>query len=150
MRTIWFDMDGTIANLYEVENWLPKLRAEDPSPYMEAEVMCNMSQLARLLNRVQTLGYKVGIISWTSRGGSASYNKAVAKAKASWLELHLKSVKFDEINIVSYGIPKATLMHTEDDILFDDELKNREDWLGQAYEPQDIVKVLKALLGMEW
>jgi len=149
MRTIWFDMDGTIANLYEVENWLPKLRAEDPTPYMEAEVLCNMSQLARLLNRVQTLGYKVGIISWTSKGGSASYNREVAKAKASWLKLHLKSVKFDEINIVNYGIPKATLMHTEDDILFDDELKNREDWLGQAYEPQDIVKVLKALLGME-
>ena len=52
MRTIWWDMDGTIANLYAVENWLPKLRAEDASPYMEAEVMWNMSQLARLMNKV--------------------------------------------------------------------------------------------------
>ena len=39
MRTIWFDMDGTIANLYGVENWLPKLRAHDASPYADAEVM---------------------------------------------------------------------------------------------------------------
>ena len=29
---IWFDMDGTIANLYGVENWLPMLRAYDPTP----------------------------------------------------------------------------------------------------------------------
>ena len=74
MRTIWWDMDGTIANLYAVENWLPMLRAEDTTPYVEAEVMWNMSQLARLMNQVQKLGYNLGIISWTSKGGSASYN----------------------------------------------------------------------------
>ena len=33
MRTIWFDMDGTIANLYGVDNWLDKLHASDASPY---------------------------------------------------------------------------------------------------------------------
>ena len=25
-KAIYFDMDGTIANLYAVENWLPMLR----------------------------------------------------------------------------------------------------------------------------
>ena len=44
MRTIWWDMDGTIANLYAVNDWLPKLRSEDPSPYAEAEVMWNRSK----------------------------------------------------------------------------------------------------------
>ena len=43
MRMIWWDMDGTIANLYGVEGWLPMLRAEDPTPYAEAKVMWNMS-----------------------------------------------------------------------------------------------------------
>lgn len=150
MRTIWWDMDGTIANLYAVENWLPKLRAEDPTPYTEAEVMWNMSQLARLMNKVQKLGYKLGIISWTSKGGSASYNKAVAEAKASWLKLHLASVNFDHVTIVSYGTPKSLVMETEDDILFDDEEQNRDNWLGEAYEPEMMMKVLKALLGKEW
>ena len=147
MRTIWWDMDGTIANLYAVENWLPKLRAEDPTPYTEAEVMWNMNQLARLMNKVQKLGYKLGIISWTSKGGSASYNKAVAEAKASWLKLHLASVNFDHVTIVSYGTPKSLVMETEDDILFDDEEQNRDNWLGEAYEPEMMMKVLKALLG---
>lgn len=147
MRTIWWDMDGTIANLYAVDNWLPKLRAEDPTPYAEAEVMWNMSQLARLMNNVQKLGYKLGIISWTSKGGSASYNKAVAEAKASWLGQHLASVKFDKVVIVSYGTPKSLVMTDEDDILFDDEEQNRDNWLGQAFEPEMMIKVLKALIG---
>ena len=147
MRTIWWDMDGTIANLYAVEDWLPKLRSEDPSPYTEAEVLWNMSQLARLMNRVQQLGYKLGIISWTSKGGSESYNKAVAETKKAWLGQHLASVKFDTIHIVSYGTPKSVVMNTEDDILFDDEAPNRDNWLGEAYEPEMMLKVLKHLIG---
>jgi hypothetical protein len=147
MKTIWWDMDGTIADLYAVENWLPKLRAEDPTPYAEAGVLWNMSQLARLMNQVQQLGYKLGIISWTSKGGSASYNAEVANAKASWLKRHLASVQFDEIYIVKYGTPKSIVMNTEDDVLFDDEEQNRDHWLGEAYEPNMMIKVLKALLG---
>ena len=150
MRTIWWDMDGTIANLYAVENWLPKLRAEDASPYVEAEVMWNMSQLARLMNRVQQLGYQLGIISWTAKNGTASYNEAVKQAKLAWLGKHLGSVSWDQICVVSYGTPKSLVMQSEDDILFDDELKNREDWLGQAYEPEMMMQVLKALLGKVW
>ena len=150
MRTIWWDMDGTIANLYAVENWLPLLRAEDTTPYVKAEVMWNMSQLARLMNQAQKLGYKLGIISRTSKGGSASYNEAVKQAKLAWLNKHLASVSWDNICVVSYGAPKSLVMETEDDILFDDEEKNRDNWLGEAYEPEMMIKVLKALLGKEW
>ena len=150
MRTIWWDMDGTIANLYAVDNWLPMLRAEDTTPYEEAEVMWNMSQLARLMNSVQKLGYKLGIISWTAKNSTESYADAVAEAKLNWLKLHLASVKFDEICIVGYGIPKSIFMDTEDDILFDDEEQNRDAWLGEAYEPDMMIKVLKALLGKVW
>ena len=149
MRTIWWEMDGTIANLYAVENWLPMLRAEDTTPYVEAEVMWNMSQLARLMNQVQKLGYKLGIISWTSKGGSASYNEAVKQAKLAWLNKHLASVSWDSICVVSYGTPKSLVMTDEDDILFDDEEQNRDNWLGQAFEPEMMIGVLKALLGKE-
>ena len=150
MRTIWWDMDGTIANLYAVENWLPKLRAEDASPYAEAEVMWNMSQLARLMNRVQMMGYKLGIISWGAKESSDEYLDTVATAKKNWLHQHLASVNFDKIYIMNYGTPKSIVMTDEDDILFDDEEKNRDNWLGQAFEPQDMIKVLKHLLGMGW
>ena len=150
MKTIWWDMDGTIADLYGVTDWLPKLKAEDASPYAEAEVMWNMSQLARLMNRVQLMGYKLGIISWKSRNCSESYGDAIAEAKLDWLKRHLASVKFDKVYIVSYGTPKSLVMQTEDDILFDDEERNRDTWLGEAYEPEMMLRVLKHLLGKGW
>ena len=31
-KMVVFDMDGTIADLYAVPNWLQMLRAEDPTP----------------------------------------------------------------------------------------------------------------------
>ena len=148
MRTIWFDMDGTIANLYGVENWLPKLRAHDASPYTDAEVMLNMSQLARLLNRLQVMGYKLGIISWLSKCPTPEYDEAVKQAKLGWLDQHLASVSWDEVRIVKHGVPKELFMKSEDDILFDDEELNRDNWLGDAYEPDMIIKVLKHLLGI--
>ena len=148
MRTIWFDMDGTIANLYAVENWLPKLRSQDASPYAEAAVMLNMSQLARLLNRAQQLGYKLGIISWLSKCPTPEYDEAVKQAKLSWLGQHLASVSWDEIKIVKHGMPKEWFMKSDDDILFDDEAPNREHWKGDAYEPEMIIKVLKHLLSV--
>ena len=150
MRTIWFDMDGTIANLYGVDNWLDKLHASDASPYAEAKVMLNMSQLARLLNQVQQMGYKLGIISWLARGSSMEYDRLVGAAKVWWLEKHLASVSWDEIKIVPNGMPKELFKQSEDDILFDDEAKNRENWGGDAYEPDMIITVLKALLGRCW
>ena len=35
--TINFDLDGTIADLYGVENWLPMLVAHDETPYIIAK-----------------------------------------------------------------------------------------------------------------
>ena len=145
MRTIWFDMDGTIADLYGVDNWLEKLQAHDATPYAEAEVLMNMNQLARLLNKLKVMGYKLGIISWLSRNPTPEYDEAVTEAKKAWLGQHLASVSWDEIRIVKHGMPKEWFMNTDRDILFDDEEDNRENWKGDAYEPEMIVKVLKHL-----
>ena len=144
-RTIWFDMDGTIADLYNVENWLPKLRSYDPSPYAEAEVMLNMSLLARYLNKLQKLGYWIGIISWASKDSTTEYDKAVANAKREWLKIHLSSVTFNEILITPYGVPKELWMNATNDILFDDNEEIRNEWDGEAYEPCEILRVLKEL-----
>ena len=68
--TIYFDMDGTIANLYGVENWLPKLQNEDASPYIDATPLVRLSTLARLLNRLQKNGHKIGIVSWLAKNST--------------------------------------------------------------------------------
>lgn len=142
---ICFDMDGTIADLYGVENWLEYLLAENVKPYEIAKPLVNMSALARRLNSLQRKGYEVGVISWTSKGGSVEYNAEVEAAKRTWLRKHLTSVKFDFIAVVPYGYNKAAFADSEKDVLFDDENKNRENWRGVAYDVNNILEVLKSL-----
>lgn len=143
-KALWFDMDGTLADLYGVENWLEYLQAEDTYPYDIAATMHNFSQLARKLNKLQAQGWKIGIISWTSKSGSDLYNGQVAIAKMCWLHKHLRSVQWDEIKIVKYGTNKY--MECGGGILFDDEEKNRDSWQDKAYEPNAILSVLSDLL----
>lgn len=143
--TLYFDMDGTIANLYAVDGWLNDLEAHNTRPYEEAKVMHNMSALARLLNKAQSNGYRIAIISWLSKSGTPDYNRKVEKVKRKWLKKHLKSVQFDEIYIVKYGTPKSTVADGFG-ILFDDEERNRNEWnKGRAYPPEKIFEILKKI-----
>ena len=143
--TINFDLDGTIADLYGVENWLEMLRAYDETPYMVAEPLLRLNILARMLNRLQREGYKLAVLSWLSKSGNAEYNERVTTAKLQWLAQHLPSIKWDRITIVEYGTPKETFCETPFDILFDDEEKNRENWNGIAFDVNDIIGILKTL-----
>lgn len=141
-KTINFDMDGTIADLYGVDNWLSDLISYNPRPYEVAKPLINMSVLARILNKLQRKGYTINVISWLSKNSTADYDKAVTKAKKKWLATHLKSVDFDNIYIVPYGTPKHTIASG---ILFDDEEPNRTKWGEGAYGVDDIIEVLKGL-----
>lgn len=144
-NAIYFDMDGTIANLYNVPNWLEMLRAYDPTPYQMATPLVRMASLARVLNRLQREGYRIGIVSWLSKEPTPEYDMAVTEAKLEWLHIHLASVQFDEIHIVPYGTPKSQVVDFSEGILFDDEQKNREEWQGTAYDVQNIIEVLRGL-----
>ena len=145
-QTIWWDMDGCLCALYDYKGWLDCLINYDPTPYAEAKVMHNMSVLARYMNKAQKMGYRIGVISWLSKTSTAEYDAEVTAAKIEWLHKHLNSVQFNAINIVSYGTPKENFMETDDDILFDDEQRNRDNWRGNAYEPDKILEILKALV----
>ena len=138
-------MDGTIADLYGIKNWLAYLKEENTLPYEVAKPLLRLSALAKILNRLQKDGFKIGIISWTSKRGSDEYNTAVTAAKEKWLRTHLKSVQFDEIHIVKYGTLKDKFRNTDKDILFDDEERNRKEWCGQAYDVDNILEILKGI-----
>lgn len=143
--TINFDMDGTIADLYGVENWLPMLENHIETPYAIAPPLVRLCTLARMLNRLQRNGYKIAVVSWLAKGSNADYDERVTNAKMQWLEKHLPSVCWDKIIIVPHGTPKENFCETPFDILFDDEEKNRENWDGVAFDVNDIFGVLKTL-----
>lgn len=144
-KAIYFDMDGTIADLYAVEGWLDMLRAYDPTPYEMAKPLVRLSTLARLLNKLQREGYIIGIISWLSKEPTPTYDEMVINAKLEWLENHMPSVEWDEINIVPHGTPKHEVVANPYGILFDDEQKNRDEWVGTAYNVNNIIEILKSL-----
>lgn len=137
-----FDMDGTLADFYGVENWLQYLIERNPFPYENAKPLVNMSALARRLNTLQRKGYKVNVISWLAKNSTAEFDEAVTEAKKRWLRKHLPSVHFDNINIVGYGTPKNTIGCG---ILFDDEELNRNMWGEGAYDAHNILEVLKTI-----
>ena len=143
--TINFDMDGTIANLYGVDNWLGYLIAEDTTPYAVAKPLINLSALARKLNALQRNGYELAFISWLSKSGSVEYNEAVTAVKMAWLAKHLPSVHWDRITIVPYGTPKQNFCYNSNDILFDDEERNRNNWTGRAYGVENIMEILREI-----
>lgn len=145
MATIWFDMDGTIADLYGVEDWLDYIVSGNPYPYMVAKPLVRLNVLARMLNKAQKKGHTIGVISWLAKNSDSEYDMLVTQAKEEWLKRRLKSVKFDEVHIVPYGTPKQIFCKTAEDILFDDEEPNRKGWSGIAYDVDDIIGTLKGL-----
>ena len=144
--TIYFDMDGTIADLYGVNGWLDYLIHKDATPYRIAKPLINTVILNYWFNRLQTKGYKIGIISWLAKNSNKEFDNEVTQAKKMWLKTYFPSVQFDEIHIVPYGTPKANFSNENSDILFDDEAPNREAWNGIAYTEKVIIETLKALL----
>ena len=141
-KTINFDMDGTIADLYGVDNWLNDLIHSNPRPYAVAKPLVKMQVLARMLNTKKRQGYKINIISWLAKNSTPEYDEMVRNAKIDWLKKHLKSVEFDNIFIVKYGTPKQNLAKG---FLFDDEVNNRINWKGIAFDVNNIINDLKTL-----
>lgn len=152
VKMICFDMDGTIADLYAVQNWLPMLRAFDPTPYAVAEPMWDMAKLADLLHLAQAQGIEIRVITWLSKDSNPEYDRAVREAKREWLEA--QGFPFDHFHGVKYGTTKADsvrkyLGEDESAILFDDNAKVRAGWhLGTAVNPTDcdILEVLRNLV----
>lgn len=149
-KMICFDMDGTIADLYAVPNWLAKLRAEDASPYTEAAPMWDMVKLRDILLKLISKGWKIRVISWLSKDSTEAYKEAVRQAKREWLTRY--DFPADKVHLVAYGTTKADCVRriAEAAILVDDNEKVRNGWhLGETIDPMngDLLERLEELLG---
>lgn len=152
VKYLCFDMDGTIADLYGVENWLSMLRAENPLPYEMAKPMWDMAKLNAQLIAAQKKGIKILIITWLSKDSSEEYKTAVRQAKRKWLKEN--NFPFDSFHAVQYGATKGdsirrVIKSNESAILFDDNEKVRYGWnFGDTVNPTDtdIIKFIEGLV----
>lgn len=130
-KELIFDMDGTIADLYGVEDWLPKLRAEDTSPYREARPLYDMDSLNEVIHIFKKMGYRVIIVSWGSKNASKEYDIAVEKAKTEWIYEY--DFPADEIHVVPYGTPKSEFIKSQFSVLIDDNSEVRNEFLKSTF-----------------
>lgn len=149
---IVFDMDGTIADLYGVKNWLSLLRDYNPKPFEIAKPMWDMEKLATICKTLAHSGNEIHIVTWLSKESTPHYDIEVTEAKKVWLEKH--GFYYNHFHAVPYGTPKAEVIlpymkQNETAILFDDNAEVRSSWhLGNAIDPQtkNILKILEKLL----
>lgn len=148
MKTLVFDMDGTIADLYGVKGWLKMLRAEDPTPYEKAKPMYDMVILTAILWVLKNDGWRIAVTSWLAKDSSPEYDAKVRQAKRNWLNRY--DFPYDEIHLVKYGTTKAdcTRKHGGIQILVDDNEKVRNGWhLGNTINAnENIIPILSSLI----
>ena len=146
-KTLVFDMDGTIANLYGVEGWLDDLMASNPRPYKVAEPMYDMEVLTAILQVLKYMGWKIVVTTWLAKGSTKEYDALVREAKIEWLDRY--DFPYDEIHLVKYGTTKANCTRKIGgfQILVDDNEQVRRGWtLGDTIDANtDIIKALVKL-----
>ncbi len=171
-KIICFDMDGTIADLYSVEDWLKKLHAEDPSPYAEATPLVDMDKLNEVCALLQKAGWEIQIITSLAKDATPEYKKAIREAKKAWLNKW--GFVYDHFHGVDYKTPKCEVIRKDmscgmeiikwlqdpinelpdppEAILVDDESRHTERWRwGRTIIPpeQDILEELRKLIPPE-
>lgn len=148
-KTLVLDMDGTIADLYGVENWLQKVDNFDVSPFEQAKPLVDTTSLNFLLALLQDCGWRIVITSWLSKTSNPAYDIAVRNAKLAWLDYY--GIIYDEIHILKYGTTKAnaTRRYGRYQVLVDDNEKVLKGWhLGHTINASkdDILEGLMELL----
>lgn len=145
MPAIYFDMDGTLVDFYNVDGWLDYIHSEDTTPYDVAKPLVDPIHFNLLINQLKAIGYTIGIISWSAKNGSKEYNKRVRTAKKKWLAETFDNL-FDEFHVVKYGTSKNRVAKTKNAILFDDDANVRAKWQGESYAADDIIMILTGLV----
>ena len=147
-KTLVFDMDGTIANLYGVENWLEDLKAENPRPYAIAEPLYDMELLNDILAVFKAYGWKIVVTTWLAMNSTKEYDALVRETKIMWLDRY--NFPYDEIHLVKYGTTKANCTRKLGgfQILIDDNEKVRKGWnLGSTIDAnENIIDKLLTLM----
>lgn len=149
LPTLCFDLDGTIADLYGVWEWLEALQSEDAAPYYNAAERYDLDYLNDLLELYKTYGGHIVVLTWLAKGEpSEGFKRASSAAKMLWLRENLPAI--EDVRTLDYGTPKwRCVQDMKSAILFDDEPLNRVQWTrqgGKAYTPSRIFRTIERLL----
>ena len=123
MIKIYFDLDGTLFDLYGKENWLDMLRNEEAGAFcgdVMPELQRRWFDFKKLCSILMEKGVQFGVISWLPSQCSDEYAEICRQEKLNWIYENIPFVI--EKNIVPYGTIKqdAIQKHAQTEILLDD------------------------------
>lgn len=146
-KYIFFDIDGTIYDLYGYNGWLECILSEKTECYTESTLLFDENTFIETLNNLKKKGYSIGIITWLAKNSTKKYQNKVRSAKYRYINKHFYGL-FDEVHILQYGKNKSVYCKGKNYILFDDEENNRIQWekkKGISYNVINIIDILKTL-----
>ena len=145
MQAIYFDMDGTVYDLYGVNDWLHMLHTENTDAYECGKPLYNMDKLNSILEQFVALGIVIGVVTWSAMDGSKEFNRKTRKVKKAWVAEHMPTVT--EFHCIKYGTPKHKVAKIKNSILVDDNADVRAAWHGETINAcEDIMEQLQNLL----
>lgn len=126
-RKIYFDLDGTLYNLYATENWLEKIRNEVNGIFSGDNRMFE-NNFYKIVSELLNIGYEFGVITWLPMQASPEYEEICRHEKMEWIKKYLPFVS--EINIIPYGTPKQNAIQKRAQIMYliDDNTEVGEMW----------------------
>lgn len=131
-RTVYFDMDGTLADLYGVHDVFKRLDSNDATVYLEAGPI---PKYVDMLKEFKAMGYMTGIITAGSRFPAGTpeairdkMNEDTAEAKQQWLHENGISPYIDSFQFVPYGVSKYEVAKDKTGILVDDDDRVLDTW----------------------
>lgn len=128
----YLDMDGSIADLYGIENWLDRLHNEDKTIFLECKPMVTEEKLFSLFPQDK---YDIRILSMTPLGASDEYCKNVEEQKNAWLDKYFPTITKRIYKKYSHNKNLKNSMHA---ILIDDSEPIRESFQGLALNPKNL------------
>jgi len=131
-KRVYLDMDGTIANLYESENWLQRLRNEDKTIFLECAPMTTEKNLFKIFPQEQ---FEIIILTMTPMNCTKEYHEQVIEQKNQWLTKYFPNI--EKKIFKKYGHNK-NLKNSANAILVDDNETIRNNFKGLALNPANL------------
>lgn len=123
-KLVYFDMDGTISDLYGVSNIFNRLDSLDASVYYEAKPI---NKYIDMLKEFHNMGYKVIILSCLGMISEKQFDIDTINNKNKWLDEYVGDKYIDERIYLPYTKHKEQYI-TEYGILVDDDDKVLMNW----------------------
>lgn len=126
---VYLDMDGTIADLYGMKNWLKKLENEVEGLFLNCKPLVSEEELEYIF---PSDVYELRICSMTPKDATEEYCQVVINEKNQWLDKYFPSITHRVY--MAYGNNK-NLRNSKNHILVDDNEKIRNTFKGKALAP---------------